>query len=84
MHVVLSIRDGIYRLLTSEKVDVVATTETFLSEDILNSELVMRPTLQSLDRIVIVMEEAGSCWSFEVKSLLSVEMTLRLIVNFYG
>ena len=27
-------------LLTSEKVDVVAITETFLSEDILNSELV--------------------------------------------
>ena len=28
--------------------------------------------------------EEGSCWSFEVKSLLSVEMSLRLIVNFYG
>ena len=70
-------------ILTSEKVDIVAITETFLSEDILNSELVMRPTLQSLDGIVIIMEE-GSCWSFEVKSLLSVEMTLRLIVNFYG
>ena len=39
--------------------------------------------IQSLDGIVISMEE-GSCWSFEVKSLLSVEMSLRLIVNFYG
>ena len=42
----------------------------------------MRPTLQSLDGIVIGMEE-GSYWSFKVKSLLSIEMTLRLIVNFY-
>ena len=53
-------------------------------QDVNFSELVMRPALQSLDGIVIGMEEEGSCWCFEVKSQLSVEKTLRLIVNFNG
>ena len=70
-------------LLTSEKVDVVAITDTFLSADILNSELVDETSF-TVFRWNHNRHGGWVCWSFEVKSLLSVEMTLRLIVNFYG
>ena len=71
-------------LLSTEKVDVVAITETFLSADILNSELVDETSFTVFRRDRNRDGGGGLFWCFEMKSLLSAEMTLRLIVNFYG
>lgn len=77
---IVSKKRDLQALLTSEKVDVDTITETFLSADTLDSELVDEISF-TVFRWDCIIGMEGSCWSFEVKSL---QITLRLIANFMG